>query len=393
MTIERRLSQHFDAAATGLPEPVPNFDTVVRRGRRRQAVITGATALAVVAVASVLTLGVLQRNSTNVEFDPAVPPAPLSEAPPTEAPTASPTESATTRPRATAPVPTVALEDLGAAVLLYEPGRDGQLEKVAGGRRDVLWPDPVVEAFPDGEGGVVLQPRRGHSVVWLPADGSGPVTLVAEEDSMHLRGLLADGRVVYSTRVQPGDAETASNIFYAVNRVLDDPEIERLYEEGAHESWFLGPVPLGPDRMLSGGCHLLCTLWEGFGDDNNAGEPVYDNQRSIDGLTATPDGSVVAFWESPITEDRFDPQLVLLDGESFRVLARIDLPVDGPMRIGIPVVSLADGGNRVLVAAGNAVEEGTPLPRVTHLIRGALSDNPRIENVAANGVVRWLEAE
>lgn len=397
MSIERRLSRHFESAAAGLPEPASNVDTVVRRGRRRQATVAGATAVGVVAVASALTLGVLQRNTTQVEFDPAVPPAPVSEVAPTEAPTPPPTEATTTAPTETAAETEAARleivvepERLEAPVLVYKPGRDGRLVRVSGDQREVLWPDPVVTAFPDGEGGVVLQPRKDNAVIWLKAGGE-PVTLVVADATLHVRGMLGDGRVVYSTRTQPRNPEEAVETFYAVNRVTANPEIELLGEEGAHESGFLGPVPLGPDRLLSGSCHLMCSLWDGFLDGNNNGEPVYDNQRSIDGLTAAGDGSVVAFFEAHVIPGRFNPQLVILDGESFRERARIDLPIDGPQRTGVPVVSLADGGNHVLVAAGNAPDES--LPGMTHLIRGALSDNPRIERVNVDGVVRWLQTE
>ena len=392
MDIERRLSRHFDSTAGALPDPAPNLDTVVRRGRRRQAIVTGASAIAVVAAAAVVTLGVLQRQTTNVEFDPAVQPAPASEAEPTEVrtvpPSNEPTEPGTAPAETTAAVPLVAPENLDAPVLVYKAGRNGQLVRISGDQREVLWPDPVIAAFPDGEGGVVLQPRSGNAVIWLPAGGE-PATLVVAE-GLYLRGLLADGRVIYSTRTQPRDPEQAIDIFYAVDRA-PNPEIERLAEEGAHESSFLGPVPLGQGRLLSGGCHLMCTLWEGFGDDNNAGQPVYDGQRSIDGVTATPDGSVVAFWESHVITDRFEPQLVLLDGENFRELARIDLPVEGPVNGGTPVVSLANGGNKVLVAAGGSTN--APVPGITHLIRGALSEKPRVERVDADGVVRWLAAD
>ena len=407
MSIERRLSRHFDAAAAGLPEPGSNVDTVIRRGRRRQAVIAGASALGVVAIAAVLTLGVLQRDPTQVEFDPAVPPAPASEVAPTEARTTLPTQAPTTPPSdEPTEVPTevetarpeevvVDPERLGAPVLVYESGRDGRLVSVSGDQREVLWPDPVVAAFPDGEGGVVLQPRRqkaGQSagagtVIWLPSPTADPVPLVVVDDPLHLRGMLADGRVVYSTRTDPREAEEAVEAFYAVNRVGSNPEIELLGEVGAYESGFLGPVPIGPDRLLSGSCHLMCSLWDGFLDSNNDDEPVYDNQRSIDGLTATQDGSVIGFFEAHVVEDLFAPQLVLLDGDNFKELARIDLPIDGPGRTGIPVVSLADGGNTVLVAAGDSPDHA--VPGTTHLIRGALSDKPRIERVNFDGVVRW----
>ena len=82
--------------------------------------------------------------------------------------------------------------------------------------------------------------------------------------------------------------------------------------------------------------------------------------------------------------------LVLLDGATFKPLARIELPADprakqrwdsgeGPVP---PKVSISANGQRVLVSAWS-----------NFIVEGARNASPRIKLVNGEGTLRWFDAE
>lgn len=382
MSLERRLRAHLDRAAGQLPSPPDRMDAVVARGlrrRRKQRAAVAATAAAVLIAVPLLIRGM---GGTAVDFElvePGPQPTPTGEAPP-PSPAPTPDESAEEPADALSP------SDLRAPVLAYGPFEHDQLHIIDrdGGERFGV---PVDAAFPDGQGGVVYQPPSGE-VRWSGAD-EPLVDLGRSDGELILRGMLPGGRVLYSVRppeetLGEGDVED----FFAV-ALAGDTEPDHLESTDAFERSIVGPAAAADGGLVHASCHLHCSLWPGLAEPLTD-EPVYDG-LTIDGLTATPDGQVVAFVEHDLTleDDGSPPELVLLGGASFAELARIELLGDEPQRGGVPTLSLSADGQRVLVGLGAS---GPPaVPTSAYLVDRALTDAPRIVPVDFAGALRWMD--
>lgn len=404
MTLERRLRQHFDTVGAGLGEPEADLQRVVRRGRRRRsmqhaAVAAGTTSLAVAAV-----LGFQGMTRSNVEFVPAAPLATATTSPtppPTVAPSPTPHPAQSTQ----APPPAVATIDprkLGATVMAYGAGDEG-LFLIDSAGADLTWAEAVAAAFPDNRGGLVLQ-TRSDDVVWIPLDGSTERSLDYVTDpaaegktDLTLRGVDPDGSIMFSTRPAKRYDENIIERFYAVP--LDGAAgSELLATEGAHEAWYVGPAPVVDGHVLAS-CHLLCSLYQWPDDDTTAPFPeaVYHGgggkrgpNAAIEGLTATPDRTLLAFVDDNDMLDQV-PELVVLDAGTFKERLRLPLPVEKNTRIGGAVVSPSSDGQRILVSIDSRPREMDPVPRTTYLVDDALTRDPVIRRVDFRGVVRWLD--
>lgn len=390
MDPERRLREHLGAAAAGLPDPGDHLDTVKRRGRRRRLGQTAVAVAAVTAVAVALPTAVSRVGRTAVDFAPAGP-APAASEGPSELMSTPPGVPAETDPPATEEP--VAAEDLGASVLRYGP----QDLKVVGDEEMLVYSGAVDMALADGRNGVVLQ--VGKRLLWFPeSDPRRSVQLLKADGPMALRMILPDDRVLYSVR----DREISDNMkerFYAV-ALAEGAEPEHLAEVFAYESWTSGPAATADDTFVHGACHLLCTLYAGLAEEPQGAEPLYYGgggdigpETAIDGLTATPDGTVLAFVETTPTyhEGLPPPTLVVLDGTTLEPLARVELPLTPQARrrmeegsgLPIPQVSLSADARRVLVSMDRIL-----------LVENALRPTPEIRIVDDRGqgaVMRWLD--
>ena len=287
---------------------------------------------------------------------------------------------------------TVAAGALGAPVLGYGPGEDDVLRLIDRDGERVIWSEQVDMAVPDARGGIVLEPASQAAVVWLPTGEQASRVRLAEGDGeVILRGLLPDGRVLYSVRprgetLSEGDVEE----FFAVT-LAEDAQPERVGSSGAYESWRVGPVVTAGAGLIHASCHLHCSLWPGLAETPGSGEPLYDG-LTIDGLAATPDGHVVGFVHFDIVQPERDdpPELVLLDGTSFAELQRIPLPLDPRRSPGAPTVSMSADGQRILVSVGAAADR-LNVPTTPYLVDGALTGNPRLRRVDFEGVLRWSD--
>lgn len=403
MSLERRLREHFDAAGSSLSEPEANLAHVVKRGRRRVALRNGAVAAGTLAVATVAVLGFQGLSKTNIDFAPATP------APPTTSPTPAPSDvvidSSTAEP-SESPGPVaemVSLEDLGAPVIAYGGTQGGlrttdtrPVPRPFGSKPPVrpVWSERVDAAFPDGNNGVVFQ-TGARDVIWLPdsdpdravpLDGITALAGGPEDSEVTLRGVEAAETVIFSTRPTECCEEGQLERFYAAPLEGGAPQL--LVEENAHESSYIGPVPTVQGRIISS-CHLMCALWPWPGTNvQNEERSPYDPHGGLDGLTATPDGGLIAFLESgQTTDENSRVELVILDGVSFEERARLALPVANETPVGA-VVSVSADGQRILAS----LEAGrSSVPQLTLLIDGALTDKPVIRQVDYRGVVRWLK--
>jgi hypothetical protein len=361
MNIEDRLREHLDHAAEALPSPPDRLDRVTRRGRRRLAQRGGAlVATAALLVAVPLVLRGFDR--ANVEFDPAEPgPAP----PVTD----------TDEEHAEAPL---ALSDLGAPVLAWGPYEHDQLLRIGAAGEEVV-AGPVDAAFPDGQGGAVFKPAGLAEVRW-----SGHARPVAEaDDALTLRGLLPDGRVVYSVRSDRIGEDEVERFFTLT--LAEDAQPEHLVLTGVLERTILGPIVAADGRLVYSSCHIHCALWEGVLDPPFGAEPLYQG-LTIDGLTATPDGRVLAFVEYDLVLQTA-PELVLLDGSTFEELARVGLPGETEERMGVAVVSLSPDAQRVLVSLGASGEPG--VPTTPYLVEAPLGAEPTVQPIDFAGALRW----
>lgn len=418
MNVERRLQEHFESAAGRLGNPPERLGEVMRRGRRRRTVQRVTAACGVVAVAVAIPFAVAARDGERVEFDPI---APITEATPTPDPDADPTSDPTAEPQpspeptsepGTRPTPapdvgdpgTVRPGDLPAPVLTYGPAESAPLRRVAWDGEHTLWSGPVDAAFPDGRGGVVLQPTDRSAVIWLPGtegdvDGDDGITLVEATGELQLRGLTPDGRVLYSVRPS-GDAmsEGDTEDFYAV-ALEAGSAIEPLGSAGAYETWLVGPAA-GDGGLVHAVCHLHCSLWPGLGTEALDGEPLYYGgghaagpTAAIEGLTGTPDGRVVAFVEfdptHPDPDQATPPTLVLLDGTTLDTLSRVELPrLDGARQLSA-VVSLSSDAHTVLAAIGPA--DASTVPSTAYVVTGALGSDPQVHPLESVAAARWAE--
>ena len=375
--VDPKLQEDVIAAARGLPAAPDRLNSVVRRGRRRRMARRGIAVLAVVAALVVVSpLAWSAISEPDVRLVPAEPLESADSTPSQREPVTG--EDATSRH----------VDVLGAPVLLYgEPTeRDGHLVLLAEGeRRQIVWPGRAEVVFPDGQGGVVLQPANSEVVLWLPNGSEVPQIPLAETDeALTLRGVLPDGRVVYSVRPEAGAVEGGDleELFAVVPS--EDPQPELLATSDA--SFMVGPVRAGA-RVVLGSCSPECVLHplQSQGEE----EPLYEG-RSIGGLSATAGGGVVVFVEYPAAEDgqaAGPAELVVLDGGSFDELNRIPLPEQ--RRYGSDstfLVSPSDDGQRILIGVGTG---GQPVPAQTWLVEEALSAEHRVIPVEEAGVVRW----
>lgn len=413
MTLERRLRQHFDAARGEFSEPEPDLQRVVQRGRRRRNVQTSAVAAGTLSLAVVAVLGVQGMTRSRVELAPAAPPpaasdtspaapsqAPMPEVTPPSAPTdatqPSPSASSDETQASSPAVDTVNVRRLGKTVLAYGPGHAGVLLIDSSGE-DLAWAGQAVAAFPDGRSGFVVQ-AASQDVVWVPLDGRD-VRLDADTDhtaprtDLRLRTVDPDGSVIFSTRPAKRYGEDDVERFFAVP--LDGtagPQL--LAEEGAFESWYEGPAAVPQGGAAQGHvlarCHLLCSLWR-WPEDQGPEEPFYDGHTAIEGLTSTPNRTLLAFVES--NEVLGDvPELVVLDGVTFKTQLRLALPVKKGTHIGMAAVSLSSDGQRILVSVdAGPTGDGFWVPRTTFLVDDALTAKPVVRKVDFRGVVRWLD--
>ncbi len=412
MTLERRLRQHFDTVGAELGEPEADLQRVMQRGRRRRSVQQAAVAAATLSIGVVAVLGFQGMSRSNVEFAPAAPPTATTSPTPQPSVTPSPTPEPTVAPSSTprpsqsakAPPPVVESIDprkLGATVMAYGPGDDG-LFLIDSAGADLTWPEPVTAAFPDTRSGLVLQTRSGD-VVWEPLHGSTERRLdyvtdpaAAGKTDLTLRGVDPDGSILFSTRPAKRYDESITERFFAVP--LDGaagPEL--VATEGAYESWSVGPAPVVDGHVIAS-CHLLCSLYRWPDDDDTFPFPdaVYDGggkggpNAAIEGLTATPDRTLLAFVEDNDMLDQV-PDLVVLDGATFKERLRLPLPVGKNTGIGGAVVSPSSDGQRILVSIDPPRQEMEPVPRTTYLVDDALTPEPVVRGVDFRGVVRWLD--
>lgn len=405
MSLEQQLQEHFNRSGAQLTEPQERLGEVVKRGRRRRVAQGGMALAAVAALAFTVPTLLSSLDGSRVDFE--------------GAPATQPAEDPTTKKGAIESATeqlgisgddgfTVGVMDLGAPavgfkgreVIGYEDPEGPDLHSKA---FSGTVPFRILNVIPDGRRGVVVQ---GENVVqWFPRfDGNhitvGP-TLVESEESPLARTMLPDGRLLYSTRPDFEDPEMAVEQFFAIE-LAEGAQPELVESAAAHESWIEGPVTTTDGSLAHGACHLMCTLYPGMANEPKGSQPLYHGgggkqgtTASISGLTATPDGKVLAFVESnpafPESE-RHPHVLVLLDGSSCETLARIQLrslnaKADwGPA----PVVSISADGQRVLVTRMPA-DKAHSMPG--QLIEGALTAQPQIRTILHMGPLRWLDPE
>ena len=433
MNLEEQIAEHLTSRGHSVAPPRDNLDDVMRRGRRRQIVARASAVTAVVAalVAAPLVFNATQR--TTVEFDVANPgasefasgpTAPASEpepAPGNVLPGPSDEVPEQSEPPAPPRSDTVPLADLGSPVLAYGPYEHDQLHFVDGDTSSNVdnVSGTVDVAVPDGRGGVVWQHSATQSIGWSEAvtgAGKEPVILAeantgpqGREEEIHLRGVLPEGRVLYSIRpaknLREGDVER----FYAVDLFVG-AEPELLAEVGAYESWTVGPVtvadcctyPPAPSGTASStgraqvyaSCHLHCSLRRGPVEERQRSDSIYDG-LAIEGLTATPEGRYFAFveFDHVLLEQGRDPELVIFEGTSFVELARVRIPWPKDTPVGLATVSMRRrpgvGQLDALVSLGNA---GVPIspPTTPFLVRDVLEPNPEVRPVDFEGAVLWM---
>ena len=410
MTLERRLREQLDAAGAGLEEPADRLDRVVRRGRRRRALQHTTMGLAAVVVVLGAGAGLRAATTTRVAFGPsagpsatatvtAAPASPAATATPAAPPTSTPDAAPTTEPR----VPTIRVADLGAPVLAYNPG-GRRLTLHRDGEEVLVWSGKIEAVTGDGADGVVVQADR--RLIWI-ADVDAPeaLTIVEADTAVTLRGMLPDGRVLYSTMQDAKDAEQSSELYFAVP-LAAGAEPELVTTEGAYESWMVGPATTADGGMVMASCHMVCSLYTWPDEDDTApfADPVYNGGGSADGpsagidaIDATPDGAVIALAEYVPAEGIAPPAVALLDGTSMKSLARIPLPLSKGSSWGSFTISVSADGQRVLVSmrpsATSEASGAVAVPRSVLLIEDALTDSPRTSRVDfPYGVLQWFDA-
>ncbi|MPZ89515.1 MAG: hypothetical protein GEU81_15915 [Nitriliruptorales bacterium] len=392
MNAEAWLRERFTAAARRLPDPPDRLSAVVRQGRRRRLVQRGAIVLGAAAAVAAVPIALSALSGPAIELAPAGPIVETEATAPVQTPSDERSPDATGAPSPDQQAPDhVAAVDLRSPVLAYGPDEQDRLRLVDGDDERLIWSGAVDVALPDGQGGVVLQPRAEPAIVWLPnAEEEGQVRLTEVTAGLLLRGVLPDGRVVYSMR--PDDEtliEGEVEEFFAVD-LAEGAQPELVGSRPAYESWHVGPVAAAGGELVHAGCHLQCTLWPGLADVPEGAEPRYEG-LAIEGLTATPDGGAIAFieFDPAVPDQEPTPELVVLDGASFEELARIELPLEPEQSPGQPTVSLSADGQRILVALGSAGQQ--PVPTTPYLVEDALTDEPSVRRVDADGALRWAD--
>jgi hypothetical protein len=375
MTVERRLRNHFEETASRLAEPPGAIEDVRRRGRRRRVVQQGAAALAatVVVLVGLLAITGLPERA-RIDFAPADP-APADPVPDSGVP-ADPLE----------------LGELGAPVLAY--GEEG-LRYVDGPEDVEVWPTRVVHAISDGRelAGVVLQTAADNEhegqIVWVGSGGRERT--LGTGQGLQLRGLLPDGRVLYSAT--PAEVtESSAEDFYAV-ALLEEagPAAPELLDSiGAYESFHVGPAWPAAGEPVHAACHLMCSIWRGLAREQDE-EPLYSG-GVINGLSTTPDGRLVVFVEFELSPSGGVPvpELVVLDGATFAQVSRLALPHEETDVAPAASVSVDGTGRRILVTLGAA--SPTAGPNRPYLVTDAPGPAPRVRPIRFDGVVRWAGA-
>ena len=399
MTIEQELRDHFNRSAADLAEPEDRLGVVQQRGRRRRTAQGVVAAIAVVIAAVGVTTALRPLLQQRVEFG-----APADQQGEQQSPdpaTAVEVETATL-----GTIEVVAVGDLGAPVLVTA-GRTVNLVN-GNGVATVEQEQRFEGSLGDGRGGLVAS--AGSTLQWFTkSDGGGlrlEETLATGDGFLSLRTVVAgrpaaamfgspSPRALYSDAIDGENGEVTVR-FYAVE-VAQGATPEIVGEYTAHEGGVEGPTP-AVNGFVHAGCHLACSLYRGVAEPE--GEALYHGggspggtTASIDGLTSTPSGDIIAFVESPpaAPADAENPLvLVLLDGATFKSLARIELPADprakqrwesgeGPVP---PEVSISANGQRVLVSAWS-----------NFIVEGARKASPRIKLVDGEGTLRWFDAE
>jgi hypothetical protein len=178
-----------------LSPPATPVTEVMRRGRRRRTRRRVASAAGVLAVVLAVPSAVVSLRQPEVLLAPG-PAATSTETPspgPTSPETPSPAPAETSpSPAATSPAGSPSpLEGWSTeTVLVYQPMHAGVV-LLDGDRREQVWEGTVLDAFADGEGGIVLQEAAGDPTV---AVEPGPI--------VHLR---ADGTAAVLLESRPGE--------------------------------------------------------------------------------------------------------------------------------------------------------------------------------------------
>jgi hypothetical protein len=373
MSLEPRLRAHFEGSVRTLPPAPADLDDVRRRGLRRRRVEQGAITLAALALLAVGVAGYGALARPAIDLSPIAPTVPT-------------TPPATGSPASAAPLE---LGELGAPVLAF--GEEG-LRYVDRSEDVEVWPTEVVHAISDGRDlpGVVLQTMAEgvEEIVWLGPGGRERV--LAKGQGLQLRGLLPDGRVLYSA-TPPEVAEDTAEDFYAVAPTEDsEPAPAHLASTWAYESWHVGPAWPATGEPVHAACHLMCSIWHGLAREQDA-EPLYAG-GAIEGLTTTPDGRLVAFVEFELSPSGAAPvpHLVVLDGATFQQVSRLGLPHEETDAAVAAIVSAGEGGREILVTLG----AGSPAsgPARPYLVTDAPGPAPQVRPISFDGVVRWADA-
>ena len=243
------------------------------------------------------------------------------------------------------------LAGLGASVFTYGNGSeyygDEPLQLHGAGGNTAEFPQGLDLALPDGRGGIFTQ--EGNTIAWYadPAHSSDATTLEIRGDRMiELAAVFPQGTFISRELSSSGD-DPESVTGYSQARygpTADDPFRHQPLGSESTRDGTTGIVNAAGTENAMSPVHISCPahlqtcgLYEGvFGTDPNS-SPLYANNSVIHGLAATRDGATIAFVEAE-PHDLMTPSLVLLDGRSFEVLAKISLPPDPDardLRIGV----------------------------------------------------------
>lgn len=323
---------------------------------------------------------------------PDVPAPPSTTAPRSSDTSAHASSTTTSDPIQTSHPPSaeMELEDLEEPVVVYGPSEELGLTVLSDGERTALYGGPVMAVLPDGRGGLLAQ-TAADRIVWLEAvDGGDPVTIAESDRQLELRAVLPDGRVLYSERPAEADIGEASvEDFYSIDPQAP-PAQERVASAPALETRTVGPAFNVAGEAIHAACHMHCSLWPGLAEPSPGAEPLYHGgggegpTAAIEGLTSTPGGEVLGFVEhDPVVPAAVE--VVLMDGSTYRVVARHTLPVDSEPALRAATVSLSGDGQEVLVGL-----EAGPGAIESHLVTGALGKDPGASRLNVGAVVGWL---
>jgi hypothetical protein len=153
----------------------------------------------------------------------------------------------------------------------------------------------------------------------------------------------------------------------------------------AYDAHTVGPVAVaGTEELVHAACHIQCSLWPGA-FEATADEPLFP-VRAVDGLTATADGSLIAFVDHDPVLEEAAVELVVLETAGFSEVARVVLPLAHGEAGERTVVSLHPDGTRVLVAADGP---GTRRPLLVDLREDG---DAAVTEISEPGALRWHAA-